>query len=206
MVQNSILTNDGLILSQMDPAQAERFDGIVDEIAAWLYSLASMLVGEGEASARLVEAAVANTEVSACQDPEQARMSSRQALCEAAVEMLGLRDQNSLAAPEGLKPSGNCIDDDDLEAAEIAREDLQRMIAGEERERVREWLTGLPAAVRTCFVLRAVAGFSVAEIAGLLKAHGGPRAAGWNADAVRSVFREGLCSLASQLLQATAAR
>ena len=51
-----------------------------DRIAAGLYSLASMLVGEGEDSVRLVETAVANAEVSACQDPAQARKSSRRTL------------------------------------------------------------------------------------------------------------------------------
>ena len=206
MVQKSISTNDGRISSETDRALTQGFDGIVDEIAGWLYSLASMLVGEGEESARLVETAVANTEVSACQDPEQARKSSRRALCEAALKMLAERNPGSLAAPAGLKPAGTCIDDDDLEAAEIAREDFERMIAGADRERVREWLAGLPAAVRSIFVLRAVAGFSAAETAELIKTHGGTQAGGWNAEAVRSVFREGLCSLASQLLHATAAR
>jgi hypothetical protein len=40
----------------------------------------------------------------------------------------------------------------------------------------------------------------------LLAAHGGARAAGWNADAVRELFRQALCSLASQLIHATAGR
>ena len=163
MVQKSISTNDGRISSETDRALTQGVDGIVDEIAGWLYSLASMLVGEGEESARLVETAVTNTEVSACQDPEQARKSSRRALCEAALKMLADRNPGSMAAPAGLKPAGTCIDDDDLEAAEIAREDFERMIAGDDRERVREWLAGLPAAVRSIFVLRAVAGLSAAE-------------------------------------------
>ncbi|HZL50648.1 MAG TPA: hypothetical protein VFC37_06835, partial [Terracidiphilus sp.] len=60
--------------------------------------------------------------------------------------------------------------------------------------------------LRTVFVLRAVAGFTAAETAGLLAEYGGPQAAGWNADGVRAVFRQGLCSLASQLIQASAAR
>jgi len=47
-----------------------------------------------------------------------------------------------------------------------------------------------------------VAGFTAAETAGLLAAHGGPQATGWTADAVREFFRQGLCSLASQLIQA----
>ena len=180
----------------------EGMDDVVDRIAAGLYNLASMLVGEGEESVRLVETAIANTEVSACHDPAQARASSRRALSEAAVETLGGRNPGSLAAPEWLKPSGNCIDDDDLEAVEIAREDFERMNSGSDREHVRNWLDGLPTALRTIFVLRAVAGMSAAEVAGMLAAHGGSQAAGWNAEAVRSVFREGLCSLASQLLHA----
>ena len=184
----------------------ETMDGIVDQIASGLYSLASMLLGEGEESIQLVETAIANSEVSACQDPAQARISSRRALCEAALETLGARDPGSLAAPEGLKPSGNCIDEDDLEAVEIAREDLERMCSGPDRGRVRNWLAGLATALRTIFVLRAVAGLSAAETAAMLEKHGGPKAAGWNAEAVRSVFREGLCSLASQLLHATVAR
>ncbi len=77
------------------------------------------------------------------------------------------------------------------------------MIAGPDRDRVRVWLENLPAAVRAVFVMRAVAGFTAAETAGLLAEHGGPQAAGWSAEAVRSVFRQGLCSLASQLLQAS---
>jgi DNA-directed RNA polymerase specialized sigma24 family protein len=76
------------------------------------------------------------------------------------------------------------------------------MIAGPDRDRVRAWLEKLSPAVRTVFVLRAVAGFSAAETAGLLAEDGGLRAAGWSADGVRSVFRQGLCSLASQLLKA----
>src|SRR6476469_2874276 len=44
----------------------EGMDEILDVIAAGLYNLASMLVGEGEDSIRLVEIAVAKTDMSAC--------------------------------------------------------------------------------------------------------------------------------------------
>jgi len=60
--------------------------------------------------------------------------------------------------------------------------------------------------MRTIYVLRAVAGFSAPDTAALLAAHGGPRASGWSADAVRELFRQALCSLASQLIHATAGR
>jgi hypothetical protein len=184
----------------------EGMDGMFDLIAAGLYSIASMLVGEGEDSIVLVEAAVANAEVSACTEPEQARRSSRRALVTAAVEMLANRAPESLAAPVGLEPAVTCIEDDDLDAASEAREDLERMIAGPDRDRVRTWLEGLPTALRIIYVLRAVAGLNAVETADLLASHGGPLAAEWKAEAVRELFRQALCSLASQLIHASAGK
>lgn len=181
-------------------------DEIFEMIAAGLYSLASMLVGEGEQSIRLVETAVANAEVSVCHDPLEARMSSRRALAVAALDLLASRGGECLAAPTGLAPVSTCIEDDDLASAGISSEELESMIGGPDRERVRKWLEGLPTVLRTVFVLRAVAGFTSADTAELLKAHGGLDATGWTAPAVREVFRQGLCSLASQLLHASAER
>ena len=74
------------------------------------------------------------------------------------------------------------------------------MIAGPDRDRVRTWLEGLPTAVRTIFVLRAVAGMTGAETAELLAENAA--SAGWTTESVRDFFRQGLCSLASQLLHA----
>jgi hypothetical protein len=184
----------------------EGMDGVFDMIAAGLYSMASMLVGEGEDSIRLVETAVATAEVSACTDPEQARRSSRRALTTAAVQLLAQRDPASLAAPHELEPATTCIGDDDLDAAGVAREELESMIAGPDRDRVRTWLEGLPTAVRTIFVLRAVAGFTSPETAEMLVANGGPQAAGWIPETIRELLRQGLCSLASQLIQESSGR
>jgi DNA-directed RNA polymerase specialized sigma24 family protein len=179
---------------------------IVELVAAGLYSLASMLVGEGADSEQLVETAIANAEISVCQNPQEAIQSSRRALSAAAIDLLAKRDADSFAPPEGLTPSAICIDDDDLAAAGISSEELKSMISGPDRDRVRKWLASLPTAMRTIFSLRAVAGFSAAETAGLLKAHGGPQAGEWTPEATREVFRQGLCSLASQLLHASAER
>jgi hypothetical protein len=64
-------------------------DEIVDWIAVELYNLASMLVGEGEQSVRLVEATVTQAEVSVCQERNMAQQQkSRRALCTAALELL----------------------------------------------------------------------------------------------------------------------
>ncbi len=198
---------DGRPKDEATVAEAlDGMDGMLDAIAAGLYSMASMLVGEGEDSVRLVETAIATTEVSALHDTAQARKNNRRALCAAALSTLVQRDLGSLAAPEELEPARTCIEDDDLDAAGVSREELERMIAGPDRDRVRKWLESLPTAVRTIFVLRAVAGFTAVETAELLAAHGGPGAARWTADAVRELFRQGLCSLASQLIHASTAR
>jgi hypothetical protein len=191
---------DGKEKDEATIAQAlEGMDATLDAIAAGLYNLASMLVGEGEDGVRLVETAVATTEVSACNDPVDGRRKSRRALAKAALEMIAQRDPARLAAPLDLEPVSGCIEDDDLESAGVAE-----MIAGPDRDRVRSWLEDLPVVLRTVFVLRAVAGFTTAETAELLAQYGGPNAVGWNADGVRAIFRRGLCSLASQLIHSTA--
>jgi len=182
------------------------WDEMFDVIAAGLYSMASMLVGEGEESVRLVETAVATAEVSACDDAAQARKSSRVALCRAALEVLDRRVPGCLAVLKGLAPTTTCIQDDYLDTGAVSSEELAKLIAGPEKDRVRSWLTGLPATFRVVFVLRAVAGFTAREAAELLAAHGGPAAAGWTTADVREVFRQALCSLASQVIHATNAR
>ena len=203
MSQESNSVNDSQIPAQPKTAGG---DEVFDRIAAGLYSLASMLVGEGEDSVRLVEMAVANSEESVCHNPAEARMSSRRMMCVAALDILSRRDPGSLAAPEGLKPAETCIEDDDLEAAGVSSEELERMIAGPDRDRMRKWLASLPTVLRTIFVLRAVAGFTSTESAALLATHGGPQATGWTPAAVGEFFRQGLCSLASQLIQASSPR
>ena len=181
--------------------QLAGFEGMFDLIAAGLYSLASMLVGEGEDSMVLVESAVMNADVNSCTEPEEARRISRRALAGAALELMKSRDAESLAAPEGLEHVDTCIEDDDLDAAGVERDELERMMAGPDRGHVRTWLESLPTAMRAIFVLRAVAGFSTADTARLLTEYGGGRAAGWSAEAVRELYRQGLCSLASQMIK-----
>ena len=193
-------------ISSADGVALDSMDEVLDRIGAMLYNLASMLVGEGEESIGLVEQAIGSTEISICHDPSPARKNSRLVLCRAALEAIARRTPESLAAPTILVHVETCLDEDDLEGAGISREELDRMMAGSERARVRRWLESLPAAVRTVFVLRAVAGLSGVETVALLVDHGGPKAAGWTPETVRELFRQGLCSLASQLIQASAGR
>ena len=179
-------------------------DDMLDVIAAGLYNMASMLVGEGEDSMRLVETAIERTEISAAGNPTQTRMNSRRALCTAAIDLLAEKNPGSLAAPVALQHATTCIGDDDLESAGISRAELEAMLAGPNRHNVRKWIESLSTETRVIFVLRAVAGFPSEETASLLSTHGGQGAEGWNPEAVREIFRQGLCSLASQLIHATA--
>jgi hypothetical protein len=221
MPQQTAVEKESLIPAQPLPASAQEFagrlhglldgqpkdeatvaqafngmDDILDKIAAGLYSIASMLVGEGEDSIHVVETAVETADVAACDSPLAARKNSRRALCAAALDLLSRRDAANLAAPQGLEHAATCIGDDELDSAGVSSEELERIIAGPDRDRVRTWLESLPT------VLRAVAGFTTPETTDLLRTHGGPQAGGWTDDAVRELFRQGLCSLASQVLQA----
>jgi len=177
-------------------------DAMLDVIAAGLYSMASMLVGEGEDSIRLVETTIARTEISKCADAAEARKNSRKTLGAAAIELITQRNPGSLAAPEWLQHASTCIEDDDLESAGISRAELENMLAGPARENVKNWIGSLSTEMRVIFVLRAVAGLNANETAEMLASHGGLGAEKWNADAVREIFRQGLCSLASQLIHA----
>jgi DNA-directed RNA polymerase specialized sigma24 family protein len=175
-------------------------DEMFEVIAAELYNLASMLVGEGEDSIALVEQAVATADVSASDGATQARKSSRLALSRAALEILERRSPGSLAAPQNLEHVSTCIQDEDLDTGEVSSEELAKLMSGPERERVREWLVGLRVEFRVIFALRAVAGFGSPEVASLLAAHGGASAAGWTPENVREIYRQALCSLASQVI------
>ncbi|MGD0914648.1 MAG: hypothetical protein ABR928_22360 [Terracidiphilus sp.] len=77
-------------------------DEMLDIIAAGLYSLASMLVGEGEESVRLVEHTISTAEVTRCGDHFEARRSSRLP-SPAASPAAWLLPRAKLAPPPALK-------------------------------------------------------------------------------------------------------
>lgn len=181
-------------------------EDMFEVIAAGLYSLASMLIGEGEQSVALVEDAIATAELPGSDSASRSRRAGRMALCREAIRILAARSAESLAVPAGLERARPCIDDDDLDSVGVSGEELMELIAGRERESVRAWLASLPTPLRVVFAMRAVAGFTSAETAGMLAASGGPAAGGWTPDLVREGYRQALCSLASQLIHATTAR
>ena len=157
----------------------EGMDAMLDVIAAGLYSMASMLVGEGEDSIRLVETAVERTDISACSDPAEARRSSRRALCTAAIELIASAEaREAWRRRKVWNMLSTCIEDDDLESAGISRAELESMLAGPNRASVKNWIESLATETRVIFVLRAVAGFTADDTAAMLAGHGGPGAEG----------------------------
>jgi len=193
-----------------DPAAVEAaltgWEGVLERIAADTYRVASMLLGEGEEAIGLIERVVAQLDVRASSGPAEARHNSRLLIASDAIAILAQRDAAALASPVDDVGPASCIEDDDLEAAGVTPDELEQMISGPEAHRLRNWLEGLSVSLRVIFVLRAVAGLSSQEIAGLLAEHGGEAAKGWTPDAVRAAFRQAICSLASQLIHATATR
>jgi hypothetical protein len=201
-----------------EPAAVEAalsgWDGLLETMAANLYRIGSMLVGEGEEAIGLIEQVVANIDLPASSDPADVRHKAHLLLAAGAISVLHGREASSqtpsLAAPAADSGPASCIEDDDLDAVGVSPAELEQMISGPESHRLRDWLEGLSAPLRVIFVLRAVAGLSSAEVAGLLSEHGGPEAQdssyAWTPEAVRATFRQALCSLASQLIHATANR
>jgi hypothetical protein len=193
-----------------DPAAVEAArsggEGLLEVIAANLYRIASMLLGEAEESVGLTEQVVITLDLTACHDQAEANHQSRLALAAEAIRVLGQRGAAVLAAPVEESGPVSCIEDDDLDSGGVTPAELEQMLTGPDDHRLRNWLEGLSVTLRVIFVLRAVAGLSSAEVAGLLAERGGSKSQDWTPDAVRSAFRQALCSLASQLIHASAAR
>jgi hypothetical protein len=176
-------------------------DGMLEKIAREQYRVGSMLLGEGEETIRVIERVVGKIDLPGCCDQADARHRGRVALASEAIELLSRRDPLSLAAPapDSVSPA-SCIEDDDLSAAGVTPSEFERMLTGPDSSKLRTWLESLSVGLRTIFVLRAVASLPPAEVAALLTQNGGPVAQGWTPDAVRSGFRQALCSLASHLI------
>lgn len=186
-----------------------QIDGAIrmERLAADLYHVASMLLGDGEDAITLVEKAIREASGSA-EEEAAAIQSLRWQLASDAVSLLASQDPDALTAPDEADPSGpvSCIEGDELDAAGVTSAELEAMLTGPDNAHLRAWLESLPISLRVIFVLRAVAGLGAGETSGLLADFGGPAAENWTPASVRTIFRQALCSLAAQLLHATAER
>ncbi len=180
---------------------------VVHGMAAELFHLASLLVGEESRALRLIESSLATMEIDPCLDPEAARAQARlQVLC-GAVQMLASEQPAAfLVRPDQMGGDSVCVQDDDLQAAGMTQTQLRSWLAEQSgeglRRGMREWLEELPAAERAIFVQRAVLNQGNEAAAALLRQAGGESAGGWTPEAVSGVFRHALCSLANSLAHA----
>jgi len=184
--------------------------GAVPGMAAELFQLASLLVGDGDRALSLIERSLATMEIDPCLNPVLAREQARacivrDSLAELALEQPAAFDTHATGSME----HDPCIQDDDLQAAGITpvqlRSWLEQQAKPELRRGLRDWLEELPLVQRAIFVQRAVLGQGNEAAATLLRETGGPQAKGWTSQNVSDTFRQALCSLANSLAHAPAA-
>lgn len=172
----------------------------IESAARELYQTAALFVGDETEALQLVEETVASVDIDPCADGEAARGTASHDLVQRAlVRVASLR-------PAEMHPStaadlGGCVETDDLSAAGITREQLNGLLSGAGRVRMRQWLEGLGPVERSVFVLRAVLGRSGTESAHLLQQTTGDR---WTEAHVGGAYRAALCSLASSLVHSAA--
>ena len=171
-----------------------------ENAAAEMYRFAALMLGDEAEAMSLVESTVAGVEIDPCADPCAAKGLVRERVLDGALEIMHRQDPASFAEPPAADGDGSCIEDDGtvpLSGAEIAE-----LAAGAGRAPLRDWLRRLSQAQRAVFVQRAVLGSSNADTARAINRHAKPSI--WTAEAVSSLFRQALCSLASALVHSAA--
>ena len=173
---------------------------IVESAARELYQTAALFVGDENEAMQLVEQTVAAVEMDPCSDAVAARDAASYDLIRRSVARV------AALRPAQMHPSsaidlGGCVDTDDLSAAGITRQQLDDLLSGSGRTRMRQWLEGLGPVERSVFVLRAVMGRGGAVSAELLEQVTGDS---WTEAHVGGAYRAALCSLASSLVHSAA--
>lgn len=172
-----------------------------ENAALEMYRFAVLLLGSETEAVRLVEDTVAAVEVDPCADPCAAKGLVRDRVLHGALEILHRQDPASFRAVPDAQPASVCLDDED--AAPISGTELSALVEGVGRRSFRDWLNRLSGAQRAVFVQRVVLGQDNAATARAI--NGLARPAIWTADAVGSLFRQALCSLASSLVHSAPA-
>jgi len=165
-----------------------------------LFQTAALMLGDEMAALNLVEQSVAAVEMDPCADGAAARASYGRELVQRALGHVAALYPGQMQ-PAAAADLGGCVETDDLEAAGISRQQLEQMLSGSSRTRMRQWLEGLAPVERVVFVMRAVLGRSSADSASLLAHSTG---AAWDEVHVGGAYRSALCSLASALVHSAA--
>lgn len=170
------------------------------EIAALeMYRFAALMLGDEAEAQRLVETSVESVDIDPCADPCAARGEVRERVIDGALAIMLRQDPASFAALPAAEARSGCLEDD---SAPLPVEDYSHWLAGDGRGRLREWLSRLTQAQRAVFLQRAVLGRTNADTAHAINRIASP--ATWTAEAVGSLFRQALCSLASAMARTSA--
>ncbi|MGA8107990.1 MAG: hypothetical protein WBD46_04745 [Acidobacteriaceae bacterium] len=169
-----------------------------ENAALEMYRFAALMLGNETEAQRLVENSVAAVEIDPCADPCAAKGQVRERVIDGALEIMHRQDPASFAALPPVDVNTACLE----EEAPVSGEDLSHLLTGAGRGTLREWLGRLTQAQRAVFVQRAVLGWTNADTARAINRIARPLV--WTPEAVGSLFRQALCSLASALVHAAA--
>ena len=143
-------------------------NAIVESVAGKTLPGGGALRGRRDEAIQLVEETVASVEMDPCSDGEAAREAANRDLIRRALARVAAL-QPARMHPSAATDLGGCVETDDLSAAGLTRQQLDDLLSGAGRTRMRQWLEGLGPAERSVFVLRAVMGRSSTESAQLLQ-------------------------------------
>ena len=172
-----------------------------ESAAVEMYRFAALMLGNEAEALSLVESTVARVEIDPCADPGAANGLVRERVLDGALEIMHRQDPASFAKLPATDPVGSCIEDDST--VPLSGAEISELVGETGRGPLREWLARLTQAQRAIFVQRAVLGSSNADTARAINRHSRPSV--WTAEAVSSLFRQALCSLASSLVHAVPA-
>jgi hypothetical protein len=165
-----------------------------------MYRFAALMLGNEAEALDLVEKTVAAVEIDPCTDPGAATGLVRDRVLDGALQIMHRHDPESFAHVPANEPGGSCIEDDST--IPLSGPEISELVSGAARGPLREWLARLSQVQRAVFVQRAVLGISNADAARALNRHSWPSI--WTTQAVSTLFRQALCSLASSLVHSAA--
>lgn len=185
------------------PCSGESSEALMkaEHAALEMYRLAALMLGNEAEALQLVENTVAAVEIDPCADPRAAKGLVRERVLDGALAIMHRQDPASFGELPPVEAASGCIEDDG--AASLSGEQLSELMTGAGRGPLREWLNRLTQAQRAVFVQRAVLGQTNADTAKAINRIARP--AVWSAEAVGSLFRQALCSLASALVHSVPA-
>lgn len=172
-----------------------------EDAAVEMYRFAALMLGNEADAVRLVENTVASVEIDPCADPRAAKGLVGERVLDGALAIMHRQDPASFGDLPPADARSGCLEDDG--AAPLSAEQLSELMTVSGRGPLREWLNRLTQAQRAVFVQRAVLGRTNADTAKAINRIARP--AVWTAEAVSSLFRQSLCSLASALVHSVPA-